>query len=345
MIRILCLLAVAAWSLALQPANAAQSIGLILPLDGRFAETAKLIRQGVETIIGSSADITVISNECDADQTSLDAEKLSEAVLVIGPLCFEAAEQLTRLLNPKDAADRIPVLAIGPRSPLLERARSRDGLPLFVLGKGSSAEPDAIMEKAIPAFDGKPFALIDDGAVHGRFLVDVIGLAGEARGIKPVTVATFRPLQSTQRALLQRLARSGVEALFIAGAPEDVVTIARDMAALGLSWDIAVADQAALLPYAEGLENLPDDLIVLRERPSPEAVGPSLTPPERDALAYGIVAGEIALQVLTGTKLEAGQSFQSTLGKITFPTEGRTDIRPYELKRWGAIKPAQRGEN
>lgn len=325
----------------------AQNIGLALPFEERFEEASKLIENGVVRGLkesGVSPSIVKIPSDCSPDSTKVDIGAITQIDLVIGPLCFEAAKKLAKEFNANNVKI-VPVLAIGPRSPLLRHTRDNDDLPLFVLGKGASAEADAFLELVKKEFAGKPFAIVDDGSVHGRSLADAIRLIGEERGIKPSAVATFRPFQSTQRAMLQRLRRSSIEALIIAGAPDDVKTITKDLRALNLDWEVAIGDQAALLPLLPDMNGLPESLLIVKEAAVPKTLAPQLTEPERKLFAKGLIAGEIAGQIMSGTVLKGGASFETSLGSIRFSSNGRAPFLPYEVITWKKLKTNNEGSN
>ncbi|MFD0918077.1 ABC transporter substrate-binding protein [Pseudahrensia aquimaris] len=329
-------------------AHAADRIGLALPSESRFEPAAQMLRSGVQAALraaNSDTQIVEFTVACAATKESPKPILPLGVGFIIGPPCFGAAQAVARILNPEGTTEPVPVLAIGSHAPLLKRLRERENLPLFVLGKNDNAEAEAILEKAIPAFTGKPFAIVDDGSVHGRFLADQLRLLGDERGIKPATVATFRPLQSTQRTMLQRLARSGVEALIILGAPEDVITIASDLKATNRNWAIAVSDQAALLPFMARPSDLPDGAVVIKERDAPANIAPALSSAERAQFVRGFVAGEIALQSLGGNPLNTGQTYQTSLGSLKISNEGRTEILPYELRLWSEISTNTMSQN
>ncbi|MEO1398551.1 MAG: ABC transporter substrate-binding protein, partial [Pseudomonadota bacterium] len=253
-----------------------RKIGLSLPLTGRFAAVAKQVEFGAQAALqahnagGSAAELVLFDDKCDAER-ALEAAKLYAAKNVssiIGPLCYGFAKALAVALKEIAApisATPPTVFTLETRNPDLARARAVEELALASLSKPHDAEASAIVDLILPRIADRPFAILDDGSIYGRGLSDAVRLKAEQAGLKPVVTANFRPLQTSQRALLRRLSRSGVEALFVASAPEDIVTIATDMNTLNLSWPIATGETALLLPFAEGASSLPDGVLAITQ--------------------------------------------------------------------------------
>ena len=258
--------------------------------------------------------------------------------VVFGALCFDSASRLAQGL--KEAGVAAPVIALDTRSPLLGDRRRRNGLALFEIGQAPTAEAEAVVRHVLPAFAGAPFALVDDGSVYGRGLADAVREAAAAAGIQPALTANFRPLQTTQRALLRRLSRSGIEAVLIAASAEDLATIDKDLRALGLDWRVGTGSQIELLPFVEGGTQVRAGAIGVARRqaalPALEKV-PSLEgQPETEAEVWstlGFVAAQIADGVRRGEPL-AGSTFDTALGPLRFGEEGRASAVPFAPLVW-----------
>ena len=334
------------------PAGAAERIVLSLPETSRYAPVAERVRQGAELAAerlreaGRPISLTVLDDRCESEAVSGLIPQIDGAQIVIGGLCFETARAMAKILSERDGDKATPVIALGARNRALQRARSHDGLSLFAIGPEATAEAQAFVDLAIPAFAGKPFAIIDDGSVHGRSLADDIRLLGEKVGIKPIAVANFRPLQSRQTATLRRLMRSGVEALIIAGAPEDIVTISRDMKTLGLEWPVAIGEQAALLSFTKDAQTVPDEWVMIRPAAVPATIAQSIS----RALAARDIEAEAAhfdgyalLQIAAAANTPvagslADQSFNTIFGKVSFGEDGRSRFRPFEALPVGTVR-------
>ncbi len=325
------------------PLMAADVIGLSVPLMGRYTEISQRMEFGAQTAIerlknsGRDVELVVVDDGCD-DKAVIDtANKLlaAQAKVVVGPICFTIASRLAELVNSDDGSmPTVPVIAVNTRNKLLARKREIDELPLHELSNSPDAEALAVVEKLLPKFDGKPFAIIDDGSVYGRALSDGVRLLGEDAGLKPVVSVNFRPLQSNQIATLRRLRSSGVEAIFIAASAEDVVTIANDMAALEIDWPIGTGERGQLLPYVAANPDTLNKLIMVREKVIASPTDGS--DEEKDPyVLLGRALVEIADQVVENEISDLSTlSFETSIGPIVFNKDGRASPAVYELLRW-----------
>lgn len=332
------------------PAWAADIVGLSLPLTSRYEPIANRLEFGANLAVadrraaGQDLRLSLFDDHCEPERAPEAVEQyLAAAVsLVAGPLCFDVAAELVKALNSDPSAPPIPVISLGTRNALLQRLRDHRGLPLYTIGHHPDAEARAILDLVLPSFDGKPFAIADDGSAHGRGLSDQIRLLGEREGFKPIALAGFRPLQTNQKAMLRQLERSGTEALIINGPPEDVVTIIRNMKELGLEWPVAVSEQAALLAFAIGDERLDHEIVLVHETLPPVRDADALVakieglklPPDRSLFeGYALTqvaaqAAEMRLRDLSGTV------FDTIYGPVRFAEDGLAVLAPFELYRW-----------
>lgn len=328
--------------------QAADIIGLSLPLSGRTAPVGERMKIGVQLAIaaqnaaGGDLVLKTIDDACDPVVTKEAAERLRDASLVVGPVCFDVATTLAFELNPRGGSSKIPVIAFGTRNKLLERTRDHNGLPVFTIGNTAMAEAEAIVNLAMPQFHGRPFAIVDDGSVHGRSLADDIRLLGEAKGFKPAILSNFRPLQSNQRSMLRRLARSGVEAVILSGAPEDTVTIMSDIKSLGYDWQVVIGEQASLFSFADGALEIDGNLVLAQETtPQLNGVGALLqdlkainVEPEI-SVYHGYMLGQIAAQIVEHPDVAIEtRTFDTIMGPITFGDDGQASFAPFALFRW-----------
>ena len=328
----------------------AQSIGLSLPLSGKFADIGQRMEFGANLAItdakdsGADVTLTLVDDQCDTERAAEAAKRFVEASVqaVAGPICFDPAQAIAMAM--KGRGFDVPVIAWGIRNGLLDRARSYHSLPLYAVGQGGDAEARAFVDLLLPKFGNRPWAIADDGSAHGRSLSDEIRLLGEQQGYRPAALAGFRPLQSNQRAMLRQLQRSGVQALIIAGQPEDVTTITRDAAAIGLDWTFAVGEQARLVRFAENAEGLPDGLMMVRET-VPALVGAESlldtlrsleTVPDR-AVLEGYALMQIALAAAGRDSIAmTDEPFDTIFGPVTFGGDGLATALPMRLHEWKA---------
>ena len=323
-------------------------IGLSLPITGRFSPVAEQVEFGARLALeqlnskGSDLQIELVDDGCNPKTAGQSANKFLKAgaKIVVGPLCFKLAIELVKALNTSgDETPTIPVIAINTRNNLLKRLRDVEELPLYSLSSSFTDEAQAVVNYILPQFEGKPFAVIDDGSVHGRSLAENVRLLGEQAGFKPIITTDFRPLQSSQVAVLRRLQKSGVEAVFIAAGATDLVTISRGLKKLKYNWLLAAGEQAELLPFTGENKEVPYGLLMVREK-SPEAnnatainkiLKGNLEP--NVLLGYSLI--QIAAQAIKRDSTELRKlPFSTVFGKLSFNEEGRASPLPFGLFRW-----------
>ena len=335
----LLLLALLAACLLPAAARAAGIIGLSLPATGRFAPMGREIEMGVLKAIedhvargGKRPQLAPVDDRCEAAGAHEGLETLTQrqADVLIGVPCFEPA------LVYGDELD-IPIVAVGLRHAAVPQRIERGRLN--VLGPPPDAEALAAADLVLPRWRDKPFAIVDDGGVYGRALAERLRELAEERGLRPQQLATYRPLQSTQAALVRRLENAGIEAVFVAGEAEDAAAIARDAARLG-KLEVATGETGALLPHVETAAGSPSLLVVAR-RPS-RTLPPAAILIERmdargdfasDPFLEGYALGQVALGLLSQGGDIRARPFDTVLGRLDFAS-GRATGQPFILQRW-----------
>jgi branched-chain amino acid transport system substrate-binding protein len=72
------------------------------------------------------------------------------------------------------------------------------------------------------------FAIVDDGTIHARDLVESFRQAALEAGLKPVFSDTFRPGLEKQNALANRLRKAGATHVLFGGSIDDAIILSRD---------------------------------------------------------------------------------------------------------------------
>ena len=325
---------------------AADKIGLSLPLTGRFQEVASRMEfgalQAVEDLkkSGQNIELVIADDRCDPlSAGDIAGQFLTQKVrLIIGPVCFQFATALSKALEgAQGAPDDVPVVTFNTRNKLLKRLRDVDELPLFSVSNTHDAEAQAVVEEILPRFNGKPFGILDDGSVYGRALADSIRLLGDQVGLKAVVNTNFRPLQNTQLSMIRRLRNSGVEAVFIAAAAEDVATITKDIKTLGLNWKIATGERGVLLPFTVDPSTSLNGLLMVREEdltPVVDNVSPESALADPSSLA-GYILVQLAAQAISDPMSSLTKdTFKTAIGPLKFNENGRAPAAAFKLYRW-----------
>ena len=102
--------------------------------------------------------------------------------------------------------------------------------PFFRLVPSAKMEAAKVTEIILSRWKNEPLALIEDGTIHGRELVESVRAALAEVGLTPVFSDTYRPAQEQQVSLVRRLAKSGATHVFTGGDRADTAIIARDAA-------------------------------------------------------------------------------------------------------------------
>lgn len=215
-------------ALIASPAVAAGlKIAVVAPSSGPFALLGKQILDGA-TFKASErgTEIVPIAETCEAT----DGAALTKAIIdsgaeaAIGFLCTESLEASLPALGTAN----IPAITVSVRSDILMADAIKNSWPLFRLVPNAGAEADKITKTILSLWKDKPLALIDDGTIHGRELVETVKTALAEVGLTPVFTDTYRPAQEQQVALVRRLVKSGATHVFVGGDRSDMAVVARD---------------------------------------------------------------------------------------------------------------------
>lgn len=337
----------------------AASIGIVAPQNGPYELLGQQVRQGAKAAAAKlGLDVVEIHESCEdgsggAIADGLVAAKVSAA---IGFLCTET---LQGVLPPLKSA-AIPAITLSSRAPILMEDSLKYGWPLFRLSPSDRAESDRIAEIILRDWKGHSLALVDDGTIYSRELVDRIRASLEENGLKPTFSDTMRPNQEQQVALVRRLARTGSSHVFVGAERNDVAIIARDAASENLALTIMGGDamNAANSPVPLTANVLAVTRPAYDTLPSAQAVTGELRAagiePEGYVLpAYAATELTAALAEATQAQskpapeiLAGGTVFKTVIGDLGFTPSHDLSDNPYRLQRWNGqrFEPADRAE-
>jgi len=326
----------------------AEGIGLIAPLSGQVALLGQQMRDGAElaaeTIMPDAGALQVADDACTAEGGEAAARQMVEAQvqLVIGFLCTESI----RAALPALSAAGIPVVTPGVRTDSLTDNRERDGSLIYRMTARADGEREAVSRLLIPRWRDALFALVDDGTIYGRELIESFRLAAENAGLKAVFVDTYRPQMENQVGLVSRLRRAGATHVLVGGDREDVAIIGRDAAGLDFPLTIAAGEAlraaAGNTPLAEGtlMVGLPEPAEIASQAALEAFARRDLIPEGYMLPAYAAV--ELARTALeradesgrTVTQALSENAFPTSLGEIRFDQRGDLSQSPYRLYRF-----------
>lgn len=325
---------------------AGPTIAVVAPETGPFAILGEQIREGARfAAAADGSKIVEIDEDCDEQgDASIAKDILSAgADAAIGFLCTEDLQAALPAL----AEAGIPAVTLSARSGVLMEDALKRGWPLFRLAPAPGMEAQKAADVIAIAWAAEPFALIDDGTIHSRELVESIRLKLEEKGMKPVFVDTFRPAQEQQIGLVRRLAKAGAARVFVGGDRGDMAVIVRDARAekLPLAFmggeSMMAADATTPLPDGTQAIVLPIDDVTA------ESAALAATMREAGLVAEGYVFSAHAAATLVSKAAAVAASaqqplsdalvadtFPTVLGPIGFGAGHELRDNPYRLMEW-----------
>ncbi len=337
--------------LAASPAPAAGfTIAVVAPDAGPLAILGQQVRDGARFAAEANGDTIVeIAEGCDEKDGDGVAKAIlsANAVAAVGFLCTEGLSAALPALSEA----KVPAITLSVRSGILMEDALKKKWPLFRLAPGPKAEADKAVEVITRDWKSEPFALIDDGTIHARELVEAIRLRLEDVGMKAAFVDTYRPAQEQQLTLVRRLAKTGVTHVFVGGDRTDAAIIARDAAVekapLALLGGEALVGADPTVPMTDGVQAiaLPD----YQTLPAGEPVAKAML--ARDIVAEGyVLPAHAAVTALAAAAAEGGDlaeklaagRFDTAIGPLAFGADHELSANPYQLLVWkdGAFVPA-----
>ena len=238
---------------AAAPANA-QQVGVVAPLNGDYAVLGAQMLDGAGLAARNlDIDLTIIDEDCEENNGASVAEALEDAGvgIAVGFFCSETL----RTALPVLAEAGIPAITVSVRSlPLMTDALA-NGWPLFRLAPNRQDQVDAIVTLIMTEWVDQPVALVDDGTIYYRELVNAVRNEIEARGLEPVFTDTFRPAQQQQLSLVRRLAQAGAARVLVGGTRGDVAIIGRDAREQGVALTLLGDDGLRAMETTPPLED------------------------------------------------------------------------------------------
>ena len=326
--------------LACTPNVTAQEIGLIVPLSGDFAKVGQNIKNGflhaAEKHGRQEIEFKIVDDQCDAKNATRKINELKNTKIIVGPVCFDVAVEMAKEMKLQKL--NIPIITLDTRNSQLTRLREYDELPIYELSPAPNEEAVALFNFTHEYLDltKMPFALVDDGGVRNRGLVDAIRLIGEEKFIRPSTSAQLTPLQENQYDLIEKMQEVGVKVLIVAADEYDIEVMLNDIHELEAEIIVVTNEYANHTKDNIGEENLLVIHSQLSQTAQRSALEDTLKPLDRtEAFIEGYTLLEIALEVVESGKTQDRfiEPFETILGKLIFDN-GRANPRPFIVKKY-----------
>lgn len=327
-------------------AAAGLKVGVVAPVEGPLALLGRQVLEGARFQAETrGSEVVAIPETCETS----DTEALNAAVAaagaeaLVGFLCTESLDAVLPTL----AGTGVPAVSLSVRSDILMEDARKNGWPFFRLVPNAHKEAEKIASIILERWKGEPLALIDDGTIHGRDLVEGTRAILADAGMTPVFTDTYRPAQEQQVSLVRRLARSGATHVLIGGDRSDAAIIARDARSEKLSLTLMggealdAADQpvpladdvlAVTLPDAE---SLPEATAVAAAMRTANIVPEGYALPAYAAMTLLEQAKDRALK--DGTPLSDAllkAPYPTVVGTIRFDAGHERADNPYRLMAW-----------
>jgi branched-chain amino acid transport system substrate-binding protein len=320
-------------------------IAVVAPISGNLQILGDQIRLGAEQAADGKAEIITIDETCAEKSGPSIAEQIRQAdvVAAIGFLCVDSLDGGLPIL----ADAKIPAITLSVRSPVLMEDSLKKGWPLFRLAPSTAAERDMITQEIFAQWKDKPFALLDDGTIMSRELIDNVRQALEQKGMKPAFIDNFRPAQEVQTQLIRRLAKAGITHVFAASDRNDMSVMARDAKAAKINLTFMGGDalngtnQPVPLEPGTFAVTLPDPQTIAGAGPVVDMIqqkkksAEGYVLPAYSAITIVIEANEIAAgsgaplaEALTNTP------FETPIGEIRFNMNHELSANPFRMLVW-----------
>ncbi|PLU19009.1 branched-chain amino acid ABC transporter substrate-binding protein [Sinorhizobium medicae] len=359
---------VAALTLSGPAFAAGVKIAVVAPAEGPFAALGKQISAGAAFQAGDrGSQVIPINESCDpAGSDALTKALLaSGAEAAVGFLCTESLVTKALLASGAEAAvgflctesleaalpalagAGIPAITVSVRSDILMEDALKKNWPFYRLAPSGKSEAAAVTDAIVSNWKGRPLALIDDGTIQSRELVESVRNGLAEIGVTPVFTDTYRPSQEQQVSLVRRLAKSGATHVFTGGDRNDTAVIARDAKAENVPITLLGGDTLKAADLDVPLEHgvlamtIPDPARSAEAAPVAKAMRAAGIEPE----GY-VLPAFAAVSLLEQAKDQAEKddntlavalakgSYTTVLGPIGFTRSHELAETPFRLMRW-----------
>jgi branched-chain amino acid transport system substrate-binding protein len=340
-----------------RPALADIQIAAAGPVTGPLASLGEQMlagaRQAVEDInarggvLGQKLNLIIGDDQCDPKQAVALANRMASkgVAFVAGHICSDATIAASKVYE----EERVIMITPTATNPKLT---DEGGATIFRIC-GRDDQQGAVLGRYIAeVFAGKRVGVIHDKSAYGRGLAEATREEMAAAGLKAVLFEAYTAGEKDFAALVSRLKKARIDALFIGGYHGEAGLILRQMRDQGLAAQLIGADALVLDEYwsitgeaGEGtlFSFAPDmrknmDAAALVARYRARGAEPSgyvlYTYAAIQAWAQAVErAGKIDGPAVAAA-LRA-KPLETVIGRFRFNANGDVDLPPYSIYRWG----------
>lgn len=337
--------------ISLAPVHAQERVirvGIVAPDEGSLGILGTQLRAGFliyeQQFINDNLRFDVVeeTETCEANGGADTAYALEEARvdLVVGFLCVESLVSAMPIL----AQNNIPVLNINIRSDIVRDEAARLSWPLFSLAPRASDQAKFASKYVIKNWGDKSVALIEDGTISNREMIDAVRLQLEDGGFQPIVLDNFRPGQARQFGIVRRMGKSNISHVFVGASRSDTAIIARDAASIGLKFEFAGGDT---LRAADDDLTLPNGTIAIMPNVTLEGENAKLVREQFDLAGIfpdrlpvlGYAMAEIVTKLAEVdpddiSKAMIVTGFDTVIGNVTFDQYGERNQDVFQAMVW-----------
>jgi branched-chain amino acid transport system substrate-binding protein len=188
-------------------------------------------------VLGKQVRVVAVDDTCNPEQGVAAARKLVAAgvVFVSGNLCSGAAIPASAVYEAHDVLN-IPATATNPQ--LTEQGFTR----IFRLAGRDDQQGEFAAGFIAAKWPEGRVALVHDGEVYGKGLVEQMKRALNARGVQEVALEGVRPGQIDFGPLLSRLAEVGTEVIYYGGYSTEAALLIRQAREAGHDFQLVSGD-------------------------------------------------------------------------------------------------------
>jgi len=196
------------------------------PMSGKFKELGAQMRAGAELVVdeinrsggvnGRKLQLVVVDDRCDQIQSAVVAKELAakKVAMVAGHLCSRASIPAAAIY----AKAGIIMISPGSTHPQLTDVARRSGWRNVFRVCGRDDDQGVVVAQLLATrYRGKKVAILHDSSQYGLGLAKQVQRSVRKLGLRETVFQSYKPDQPNFAALVERLKRAKIDAVFLGG--------------------------------------------------------------------------------------------------------------------------------